>query len=267
MSTGYLYYDCTLMAKMAAVLGKAEDEKYYQELAEKVKAAFTKEYYNKEKKYYESNSQAANIIPLYFGMVPEEDVTAVLENLCEDIMVTHEGHLTTGNLCTRYAIEVLFQYGKADIAWHLLSQDTYPSWGYMIKNGATTMWERWEKVEGNDFLAAMAALNHPMNGGAVVSLHKYLAGICPDEKKPGYANVILKPVIPAEAESAGAEIQTVRGKVSSRWHKEEGEIVWEISVPSGCTASVYLPGEQNWNEPKQTPVVVGAGDHTYRIKK
>ena len=100
-----------------------------------------------------------------------------------------------------------------------------------------------------------------------MSLHKYLAGICPDESKPGYENVILKPVIPSEAECAEAEIHTVRGKVSSKWYRENGEIVWEISVPSGCTASVYLPGEQNWNDPKQMPVVVGAGDYTFRIKR
>ena len=265
MSTGYLYYDCTLMEKMARVLGKEEDVLYYQNLAREVKEAFTAEYYNKKEKYYASNSQAANIIPLYFGMVPEKDEEAVLDNLCKDIVEAHDGHLTTGNLCTRYAIEVLFQYGREDLAWYLLSQTTYPSWGYMIQNGATTMWERWEKVENNDFLAAMAAMNHPMNGGAVVSLHKYLAGICPDETRPGYDNVILRPVIPSKAEAAGAEIETIRGKVSSKWHREGAEIVWEISIPSGCTASVYLPGQANWRADDQTPIQIGAGEYIYRM--
>ncbi len=258
MSTGYLYYDCTLMEKMAGVLGKTEDAAYYQNLAQQVKVAFHKKYFNEEKKYYASNSQAANIIPLYFKMVDEENVEGVLENLCQDIMETNHGHLTTGNLCTRYAIEVLFQYGKEDIAWHLLSQTEYPSWGFMIQNGATTMWERWEKVDSNDFMAAMAAMNHPMNGGAAVSLHKYLAGICADEKKAGFENIILRPIVPKEAKRACASIETIRGKVSSGWEKMDDKIVYSFSIPSGTTADIYIKDDSK--EGGEEHLCVTAGD-------
>lgn len=259
MSTGFFYYDCTLMEKMARVLGKKEEEEYYHDLGNQVKQAFTRAYFNREKKYYASNSQAANIIPLYFHMVEEEDIEGVLENLCHNIMVVNNGHLTTGNLCTRYAIEVLFQYGKEDIAWHLLSQTSYPSWGYMIKNGATTMWERWENVENNDFLAAMASMNHPMNGGAVVSLHKYLAGISVDEKNPGYEHILIRPITPRKAGLVKACVATVRGLVSSKWYRQADEIIFEISIPSGCSASVYLPGTEE-------PIEIMNGNYVYRVK-
>ncbi|MCQ2496134.1 MAG: glycoside hydrolase family 78 protein [Lachnospiraceae bacterium] len=261
MSTGYLYYDCILMAKMAKAIKRTDDEKYYLELAEDVKKAFTREYYHANDKYYATNSQASNVLPLYFGMVDKADREAVLEQLCRDIMETHKGHLTTGNICTRYAMEVLFQNGREDLAWHLLTQTEYPSWGYMLKNGATTIWERWENVLENDLLAAMASLNHPMNGGAAVTLHKYLLGISPDEERPGFEHIIFRPIVPQKAQYAKASIQTIRGRVESSWRKENGELLYSVSVPFGCTASVYLPMAAGGCSAE--PVQVGAGEHSW----
>lgn len=258
MSTGYLYYNCTLMAKMAAVLGREGDRADWLALAERVKRAFNLKYYNREGGYYASGSQAANIIPLYFGIVGKEEAPLVLKSLCDDIMIKHGGHLTTGNLCTRYAIEVLFRYGKQDIAWYLLNQTDYPSWGFMLANGATTVWERWEKVDDNDFLAAMAALNHPMNGGAVVGLFKYLAGIAPDEDAPGWKNIIFRPIIPKDAPSAEAVIHTARGTVASRWERADGAVKWDIEIPAGCTGSVYMPC-------REQPERVGEGKHSFTL--
>lgn len=156
--------------------------------------------------------------------------------------------MTTGNLCTRYAIEVLFRYGKEDIAWHLLTQTEYPSWGYMLKNGATTVWERWEKIEDNDFLDAMATMNHPMNGGACVSLPRYLAGITPDEKKPGYEHFFIRPILPSKAGKLSFALDTMRGKIRVAWEKTQEMITFHIEVPQGTSASVVLPGEEDSRE-------------------
>lgn len=261
MSTGFFYYDCTLMAKMAKVLDKTEDEAYYLKLADQVKEAFTREYFH-EDGYYAMNSQAANILPLYFDMVAEDQVEKVLDHLCQDIMEHHGGHLTTGNICTRYAIEVLFRYGRQDVAWHLLSQTEYPSWGYMLENGATTLWERWEKIEDNDFLAAMATMNHPMNGGAAVSLHKYLAGITPDAEAPGFELIHIRPIIPERAQFVKAQIQTIRGSVVSGWEKQDGQLILSVRIPSGSKASILLPAKDGQSGQE---VTVGAGDHTFHI--
>lgn len=260
MSTGFFYHDCTLMEKMADVLGKEEDVVYYHSLAQSIKNAFNKEYYNEEKGYYATGSQASCVLPLYFGMVEESQAKRVLDYLVKDIEEVHGGHLSTGNICTRYAMEVLFMYGKEDLAWKLLSQTSYPSWGYMIERGATTVWERWEDVTENEELAAMASLNHPMNGGAVICLHKYLAGIRPDESMPGFEHIIMKPLIPEKAEHASAQIQTIRGEVSSQWKKENGKLTWKVSIPVGCSASLYLPvkGQERIEE-------VGSGEHCFTI--
>jgi len=241
MSTGFLYHDCILMAKMARALGKADDEAAWLATADQVKADFNRAFFNEEAQYYGANSQAANILPLHFGLVEEKHVPGVLANLCKDIR-KNGVHLTTGNICTRYGVEVLFRYGEENLAWQLLSQTEYPSWGFMLLNGATTVWERWEKLGSNDYMAEMASMCHPMNGSAVVSLYKHLAGIQPDEAQPGWQNVIFRPAIPRNAADAAAEMHTIRGTVASRWTQQCGRVTWEITVPAGCSGTVYLPG-------------------------
>lgn len=255
MSTGFLYHDCILMAKMARVLKKAEDETAWQEKAAQVKKDFNRAFFHEDGQYYGENSQAANILALHFGLVEEEHIPGVLGNFCDDIRRSG-GHLTTGNICTRFGIEVLFRYGQADLAWHLLTQTEYPGWGFMLKNGATTVWERWEKLGSNDFMAEMASMSHPMNGSAVVSLYKHLAGIQPDEEKPGWQNILFRPVIPGDAPDASAELQTIRGTVASRWTQQDGRVEWEVTVPAGATGTVYVPG-------REQPETVGAGVHRF----
>lgn len=255
MSTGFLYYDCTLMAKMAGVLGKEEKQAQWLAAAQQVKADFNRAFFHPEMRCYGAGSQAAQIIPLYFGLAEQEYIPDVLGHLCVDIR-RNGGHLTTGNICSRFGIEVLFRFGQADLAWHLLSQTEYPSWGFMLINGATTVWERWEMLGDNDFMAEMAAMNHPMNGSAVVSLYKYLAGILPDEQKPGWQNIVFRPCFPCQAPDAGAEIRTVRGKAASFWTRNAGTITWQITVPAGCTGTVYLPGQE-------APVQVHSGSHQF----
>lgn len=255
MSTAFLYFDCTLMAGMARVLGRTDDESMWLETAKQVKIDFNRTFFHPEKQYYGENSQAANIISLYFGLVDEKDEKAVLKNLTDDIK-NKGGHLTTGNICSRFGIEVLFLKNEWDLAWHLISQTEYPSWGFMLVNGATTVWERWEKLGANDFMAEMAAMNHPMNGSAVVSLFKYLAGILPDENKPGWKNIIFRPAFPKDAPGAGAFIHTIRGKVESRWTRQNGRIELKITVPPGSTGEIYLPESAS-------PLYAESGTHDF----
>lgn len=242
MGTGYLYYDFCLLAKMARVLGKHSDEEYYQNEAANVKEAFQREFYHEDKGYYASNSQASNTFPLYLGMGEEGNSKAVISHLVHDIVETHKNHLTTGNLCSRYMIEVLFQNGEENIAYDLLTQDSYPSWGYMIANGATTVWERWENITEEGPLSGMASHNHPMNGAVGVCFHKYLAGISVDESNPGFKNIKISPVIPHQMRHVEASIQTMRGIVSSSWHiGEDDTFSLEVMIPFNCTGEIHIP--------------------------
>lgn len=255
IGTGYLYFDCILLSKMAEILGLKKDVEVYRQRADLVRETFQKEYYHEKEGYYANNSQAGNVLPLYFGMVSKEDRKSVLKNIIDDVK-KHDNHLTTGNLCSRYLMEVLFENGEQDLAYELLTQETYPGWGYMLKNGATTMWERWEKVEEEGPLSRMASHNHPMNGAVGVCFHKYLAGIRPDEANPGFQNVIIKPVIPQKLSFVHAELETIKGIVKSEWEKKTDGLYLKISIPLTMTADVYLPKKNGYEK-----LTVGAGEY------
>ncbi len=240
MGTGYFYYDCVLMSKMAHILGNKEDEIFYLREAENIKEAFQARFYNKDKKFYANNSQAGNTFPLYLGLVPEQDKSEVLQRIKDDI-VKNKMHLTTGNLCSRYVIEVLFQNGEEDLAYELLTQTEYPSWGYMIENGATTIWERWEKVDAPGPLDRMASHNHPMNGAVGVCFHKYLAGINPNEAETGFGHIVIKPVIPSKLQFVDCELESIRGIIRSGWKKSKNDITFYYEIPFNSTATIYLP--------------------------
>lgn len=182
------------------------------------------------------------MFPLYLNMLDSQMRPLVLEHLIRDIMETNQCHLTTGNLCSRYVVETLFLYGYADEAYELLTQTTYPSWGYMFENEATTMWERWEMVESYEGYSKMASFNHAMTGSVGVCFHKYLAGIRFDEKHPGFKNAIIRPVIPKKIKHIKGLIETIHGTLSCEWefaNRDKLNII--IQIPFNCTADVYLP--------------------------
>ena len=179
------------------------------------------------------------------GLVPEEDREAVLKNLVRDVVEINDTHLTTGNLCSRYIVEVLLENGYQDVAYELLTQTTYPSWGYMIENGATTIWERWEKVTEECVMSRMASYNHPMYGAVGVCFYKHFAGIRPDGSKPGFKKVLIHPVIPTKLRQAGAKVDTMAGRVSSWWKKgENGSFSMKVEIPFGSTGEIRIPLEE-----------------------
>ena len=242
IGTCFFYYDCVLMAKMAKVCGNETDVVYYTNEAENIKNSILKHYYNKTEKYFASNSQGSNILPLYLNIVPENDRKAVLNHVVKDIL-SHGTHLTTGNLCTRYAIEVLLQEGETELAYALLNQREYPSWGFMIDEGATTIWERWEKDETGAGVCGKMSHSHPMYGSVGVCFHKYFAGIQPDTTASGYNKIIVKPIIPEKLNYVSAATRTIHGQVQSTWKTSGQTLEWTVKIPFNTTATIYIPKE------------------------
>lgn len=237
----FLHYDCLLMALMADALGRDADAAFYRDGAENVRQGVLKAYFNGAEKYFATGSQGSNTLPLYLGIEEKDDREAVLRNLVDDIVEKHNTSLTTGNLCTRYIIEVLLENGFEDLAHSLLTRTEYPGWGYMIENGATTIWERWEHVTGGS-LIYMASHNHPMNGAVGVAFHKHLAGIRPDAARPGFANIVIRPIAPAKMRHAEATLASIRGTIRSAWRVEDdGAFVLEADIPFNCAADVHVP--------------------------
>ncbi|NLM28200.1 MAG: family 78 glycoside hydrolase catalytic domain [Clostridiaceae bacterium] len=239
ISTGYYYYNAVLMAKFAKVLGRAEEAVEYEELADKIKEAMNNTFFDRDTNNYGPGNQASNVFPLYLGIVPEENKQAVLDNLINDI-VKNDTHITTGNLCTKYIIEVLTEMGRVDVAYALVTQTTYPSWGYMISKGATTIWERWEYVTGGK-LIEMASHNHPMYGSVGAWFYKYLAGINVNEEGPGFSKFTIKPYMPDGLDFAEGSVKTMLGVVLSRWKRNDKALNMEVAVPCNSTAKICVP--------------------------
>lgn len=239
ISTGFLFMNLILMADFARQLGKAEDQRRYEAEAKAVKHAINDRFFDPTRSSYGPGNQSSNGFALYLDLVPEQHKAAVLASLVRDIE-DHDFHLTTGNLCTKYVMDVLGRLGRADVAWRLLTQRTYPSWGYMVEMGATTIWERWEHVTGGD-LAGMGSHNHPMYGAVGSWFYRYLGGILPVDESPGFGEIAIEPLFVNGLEWVDCELQTPRGLLSTKWRREGSHIELDVTIPPNSTASVLLP--------------------------
>ena len=236
MSTGYLYYCAKMISQMADLLGNEVDKSFYNKLADKTASAFNDKYWVEKVGGYGSNNQACNSFALFLGLVDKERIPRVVNNLVADVK-NHNYHLTTGNLCTKYLLEMLTENGYPEIAYKVATQETYPSWGFMLANGATTLWERWEYETSG----AMNSHNHPMMGSVGSWFYKYVLGILPDINGPGFDKFIIHPYIMNDLNFAEGEFSSVKGMIKSAWKKENGSIYLNVTIPGNSTATVYVP--------------------------
>lgn len=237
MSTGYYYLNAALLSKIARILHHDKDEKKFTKLAMKIKHAFHEKFFDTKTFMYAKGSQASNVFPIYLGIVPDPFKKAVMENILKDVVENRDCHLSTGNLCTKYMLEQLVEEGYADLAYQLVTQKTYPSWGYMISQGATTIWERWEYATGG----AMNSHNHPMFASVGSWFYKYLAGIQVDERNPGFGRFTIRPVLPQGLHSVKASLKTMKGMIESGWEKNGETVDFHITIPFNSRADVYIP--------------------------
>ncbi len=226
--TFYWWRCAQLTAKAAKALGKEEDCKKYETLAEEIKKAFHKKYYNAKEGSY--GLYGSNVFALKMG-VPAEVKEKVVKALRAETEM-RDNHLTTGIFGTQFLFEVYSENGLGDLAYKIMNQRTFPSFGYWIEQGATTTWEQWNGKNSR---------NHPMFGGALTWFYRTLAGVKADENNPGYKHFEVSPIIPAELNHASYSLETVYGELKSAWKKNGNALEMEVKVPVGCTATVKLP--------------------------
>lgn len=238
--TAFIYGMLKSMIHIANELGKTEDIPLYESAMNEIFKAFNNKFYNTDKGIYETTSwiqkgkreqyrQTSNLLPLYFGLVPDEYKNTVSENLINDF-IRRDYHLDTGCTGTRFVLPVLFELGRSDVAFRVLTQKTYPSWGFWIENNANSAWESWEKTTRSEDHYFLATYDE--------ALHSYIAGI--RNIRNGYESFTVSPALDCGLDSAGVSINSPKGKVRCDWQKTENGFEVKIEIPEKSTAEIIL---------------------------
>ena len=235
-SSVYYYVVTDILAKAAVVFNEKTDAVQYRALADKIKDAINERFLDPEKGVYCSGNQTELAMPLYWGVVPDEYKDKVALALSKKVE-SNGFHLDVGLLGTKALLNALSENGYADIAYKVATCQTYPSWGYWIKNGATTLHENW-KVD----VARDNSYNHIMFGEIGAWMYKGLGGIYPDNDQPGFKHINLRPAFVNGLDEFEAKHKSLYGWISSKWTRiEENTISWEFEIPVNCTATFFPP--------------------------
>jgi alpha-L-rhamnosidase len=244
----YYAYTAKLMSEMAAAIGREVDSANYRGLFEGIQSAFAKKYLLADGRLA-VDTQTAYALALFVGLLPEESEAPAAARLAEKIEA-NGGRMATGFLGTRPLLPVLSAHGHHDLALRLLQSREFPSWGYEIVNGATTVWERWDSYTREEAFgrhnAAMNSFSHYAFGAVCEWLFQGLAGI--DTDGPGYRKIWIRPGPPTREGSSGnpkldwvrAEYDSIRGTIQSEWRQREG-FELTVRIPANTTATVLLP--------------------------
>lgn len=274
LATAYWSLIAEMMSQMAHAVGKEPEAKQYEDLVGNIRAAYQRAYI-KDDGGVEGGTQTSYVVTLYTKMAPPALEPAMVTNLVADIE-KRDWHLSTGFLGTPFLLFTLANHGRADVAYRLLLNETYPSWGYMLSKGATTWWERWNGDTGDP---AMNSYNHYAFGAVVAWVYRSVAGIDTTIAAPGYKEIIVHPHLDQRITRARGEYQSVYGKIVSDWNgTPAGPFVLNLSVPANTSAKVYLPFVANAHvfqdghsvnsvrDGDASVVEVGSGSYTFEVR-
>ncbi|MBN2308622.1 MAG: family 78 glycoside hydrolase catalytic domain [Candidatus Hydrogenedentes bacterium] len=237
----YFAYSTDLLARIAQVLGRWDDARRYARLFEEIKTAFVREYVDDDGRI-QGATQTCYVLALRFNLLPEELRAAAAAHLVEDIRA-RDGHLSTGFLGGAYLMPVLSDAGHTDVAYGLVQNESFPSWGYSIRHGATTIWERWDGwTEQKGFQdPGMNSFNHYAYGAVGEWLYRYVAGIDLDPAAPAYERIVIRPRPGGGLTHARAEYESIRGRIFSSWQIQNGRFCLDVTIPANTVAAVHLP--------------------------
>jgi alpha-L-rhamnosidase len=268
----YYYQNALILSKTANILGHHEDIKTYSDLAQKIKKSINNKFLDEDNAIYADGSQAALSSPLYFGVVPENLKQRVADNLAERVIADNK-HLDVGLLGSKTLLGALSDNGYANLAFEVATQSTYPSWGWWIVNGATTLYETW-KIETETL-----SRNHIMFGEISAWFYKALGGIHIDAEDPGFHSVIMNPHFVEKLDHFKAMYDSPNGEIISSWRRDptKKEITYQITIPPNSIAKVILNNVQSvFDISEQKTMIVdeyekrcefelGSGSYTFSI--
>ncbi len=241
-TTAYYAYMTDIAAETARALGRTADAAHFDQVFQQIKADFNAKWWDASVGYYREDPQqmfvqTLQVLPLAFDLVPAPQRAGLQAKLVDDVMHTRAGHEEVGIAGSRWILPVLSKAagdgvpGAADAAYAIASQTSYPSYGYWIGLGWTSLGEYWEE--------SSRTRSHHMFGGIGQWLYEDLAGIQP--RAPGYGRIAFKPTIPADLDYAEASYDSVRGPIISRWRQQGSTLTIDVVVPPTTTGEVFVP--------------------------
>ena len=276
LSTTVFYDILRMMREMATLLGNTADTQHFARTAASMKAAYNRRYFNPETAQYGNNTVTANILSLDLGLVPDGYEDEVMQNIVGVTEKDFDGHVSCGVLGIQHFMRGLTRRGQLPLAWKVVNQRTYPSYGYMIDRGATTIWELWN---GDTADPAMNSGNHVMLlGDLLLWYYEDLAGIRNAEGSVGYKYIEMKPCFPEGLHHVKASQQTASGMVRSEWHRQGDHLEWTVELPATTKATLHLPARFQVNptgpgvhsvqtEGDTTVIELGSGIYTLRSQQ
>jgi len=226
-----------LVARLAGILGRSSEEQKYTQLADAIWQACVAQYYDAESGRFGPGTQASQAFVLALRGLPARERAAALGILLADIE-NRDGHLATGILGTKFMLDVLSREGHARTAYDIVTRRTFPGWGFMLENGATTLWEHWA-FSDNTF-----SHNHPMFGSVSAWFFEWLGGIQPDPEAVGCDNIVIRPQIIEELDWVEASYRSVHGLIACNWRRTAKTITMDVTIPANTRACVYVPAQQ-----------------------
>ena len=233
VSSMFLNWYLKVLSELAGLTGHKDDEIKYAKLAKESSIALHKHYYHEEG-YYCNNTQCENAMMLWLGIPPESERSKVMQHIVDNI-VKNNYHMTCGNQGYKHVFFLLCEYGYADLALKILRNPEYPGWGYMVKCGATTVWERWEVEMGNE----MHSFDHPMFGSYDAIFYRYLAGIQVNDVNT--EDIVIAPTIVETLNEVNCSFDSIKGLIVSSWKKDGDLVKHHIEIPTNTTVKVVLP--------------------------
>jgi len=257
-STAQWFESTQHFAALAKVLGKTQETEQYSGLAQTIAKTYQEQFIQSDG-LIEGDCQASYALSIGLGLVDQAILPAAVERMVQKI---HDlkGHLSTGFHATIHALNTLSRFGHHELACHLVMQHEFPSWGYMLDHGATTVWERWDgfredKPEAPYQNPGMNSFCHYSFGSVVQWIVEQLAGIAPTTDGPGFEQVIIQPRPTAKLDHVDVTYQSLRGDIRSAWKRQGNQVQHQITVPGNTLAKVRLTDQDDWQ-------TLSTGQHT-----
>jgi len=231
----YRVYLWQILERSARALGKTQDAQNCAAKINEIRPLIHDAFYDEQKQIYALDEQSYQVMPLMTGVVPKNLRGTIMQKLEDGIMVKNKGHLDTGMLGTYFLIQYLQDMGRNDLLYSVFSQETYPGWGYMLAQGATTFWEQW-----NGYYSHI----HSCFTSPGAWFYQGLAGIRPDETAPGFKKIIIKPAVVGDLTWVKSHYDSIHGRIVSNWQRNGDALRMDVTIPANTTATVFVPGRE-----------------------